>query len=122
MLFRSLRKHYPHESEAYVNALRLYFGVLNDMFREEWLHPERYIIFTNRGISAFLKLLKSILKTCGCSLDEEIVRRYLQPLKDKWRSWETSKLKSAYVGSKGWKDFHGDLVMTIREVYSDFEE
>jgi DNA sulfur modification protein DndB len=117
-----LRKYCKNETKEYVSALRLYFGIMKSMFKKEWLHPESYIIFTNRGVSAFLKLLKSIIKTCKCPLDEMIVKRYLLPLKDKWSSWETSGLRSAYVGSKGWKDFHHDLVTTIREVYPDFEE
>lgn len=117
-----LRKYHHNESENYVSALRLYFGVLKDTFKEQWLHPNKYIIFTNRGISAFLKLLKSIMKICQSPLDKKIVSKYLQPLKDTWkdRNWEIEHLKSAYVGSKGWKDFHRDLVKTVHKVYRDF--
>jgi DNA sulfur modification protein DndB len=118
-----LRKYYLNESKEYIRALRLYFGLLKTLFKEEWSKPERYIIFTNRGISAFLKLLKSFLKTCKKPLDEDTVRKYLKALKDNWKaSWETRKLKNSYVGSKGWKDFHRDLVKTIRKAYSDFRE
>jgi len=119
-----LRKYHRNESGNYVEALRLYFGVLKDLFKEQWQHPEKFIIFTNRGISAFLKFLKSIMKTCRKPLDEEIVRKYLQVLKDEWkdRDWETAHLKSAYVGSKGWKDFHRDLVKTVRKKHRGFRE
>ncbi len=118
-----LRKQYPNESQAYIRALRLYFSLLKGLFTEEWQHPEKYIIFTNRGVSAFLKLLKSILKTCQCPLNKEIVGKYLQALKDNWTDgWETSELKNSYVGSKGWKDFHRDLVEAIRQTYPDFQE
>jgi len=118
-----LRKYYPNESREYVRALRLYFGLLKSLFKEEWQHPDKYIIFTNRGISAFLKLLKSILKTCQCPLEEEIVKKYLQALKENWKgSWETKALKNSYVGSKGWKDFHRDLVKAIQETFPDFQE
>lgn len=123
-----LRKHYKNESKEYIAALRLYFGVLKSLFKEQWEHPEKYIIFTNSGISAFLKLLKSILKTCQSPLNEEIVKRYLQPLRNKWEDSEletktlAETLRSTYVGSKGWKDLHRLLVSTIREVYPDFQE
>jgi DGQHR domain-containing protein len=119
-----LRKYYPNESREYIQALRLYFGILKKLFKEQWQYPEKYIIFTNRGVSAFLKLLKSILKTCKCTLNEDIVNKYLQPLKNNWKNtdWEITRLKSAYVGSKGWKDFHRDLVETIRKVHHDFKE
>ena len=119
-----LRKYYPNESKEYVGALRLYFGVLKSLFEKQWRHPEKYIIFTNRGVSAFLKLLKSMLKTCKSQLDHVAVRKYLQPLKDKWkdRVWETEKLKSAYVGSKGWTDFHRELVTAIRKKHREFQE
>jgi len=118
-----LRKFYTHESAAYVGALRLYFSVLKSLFPEQWADPDRYIIFTNRGISAFLKLLKSILKTQKRALDETTARKYLKPLNDKWADskWETSQLRNAYVGSKGWKDFHRDLVSTIRKVHPEFK-
>lgn len=119
-----LRKHYPdNKSQEYVKSLRVYFGILECLFKKQAKNPDKYIIFTNRGISAFLKLLKSILKDCQCPLDENIVNNYLQPLKDNWKgSWEIKKLKSAYVGSKGWKDFHRDLVSAIHQVYPDFQE
>ncbi len=119
-----LRKYYPNESKEYIGALGLYFGVLKSLFKEQWEQPERYIIFTNRGISAFLKLSRSILKTCQSHLTKQIVLKYLQPLKDRRSDsdWETNKLRSAYVGAKGWKDFHRDLVSTIRAVYPDFQE
>lgn len=117
------RKHYPNESQEYVSALRLYFRLIKSFFKEECRHPEKYIIFTNRGISAFLKLLKSILRTCECPLDEDTVKKYLLALKDNWTDgWETSELKNSYVGSKGWKDFHRDLVSAIRKPYPDFRE
>jgi len=124
-----LRKYYPkNQSEEYVRVLRLYFNILKSLFKEQWEHPEKYIIFTNSGISAFLKLLKSILKTCQSPLNEEIVKRYLQPLRDEWEDSKletktlAETLRSTYVGSKGWKDLHRLLVSTIRNVYPDFQE
>lgn len=119
-----LRKYYPNnESKEYVNALRLYFGVLESMFKKQCKNPDKYIIFTNRGISAFLKLLKSILKNCQCRIDEDIVRKYLQALKNNWDGgWETKKLKNSYVGAKGWKDFHRDLVKAIQLDHPGFQE
>lgn len=120
-----LRKYYPtNSSDAYTQALRIYFGVLKNLFPEQWNEPERYVIFTNRGVSAFLKLLKSILKTEQRPLTNAIVKKYLQPLKDEWEDahWETASLSNSYVGSKGWKDFHRDLMNVIRKKYPSFQE
>lgn len=120
-----MRLYYPNnQSQEYINVLKLYFKILKGMFPEQWRDPEKYIIFTNRGISAFLKLLRSILKTHGGQLDHETARKYLQALRDNWADshWEIKRLKSAYVGSKGWKDFHRDLVKVIRKKYRDFKE
>jgi len=119
-----LRKYYPeNRSEEYVKALRLYFGIVRDVFEEQWRDPRKYIVCTNRGVSAFLKLLRSILKTCEGRLEKEEVRKYLQALKQNWEGgWEIRNLRSSYVGSKGWKDFHRDLVKAIRQTYPDFRE
>jgi DGQHR domain-containing protein len=117
-----LRKYYPHDSLKYVSALRLYFNILKGIFPDQWQDPDKYIIFTNRGISAFLKLLKSILKTEKNQLDTKKLEQYFTTLKKYWKkNWETKYLKSAYVGSKGWKDFHHDLVKTIRKEYPLYE-
>lgn len=118
-----LRKHYRHISDEYIRVLRMYFNSLKSTFLDEWSSPSENIIFTNRGISAFLKLLKSILKTTNKQLDPETVGQYLQALKKNWRNgWKTAQLKSSYVGSKGWKDFHQDLVAAIKKTYKDFLE
>jgi DGQHR domain-containing protein len=118
----ALRKHYPHESKHYLQALRLYFGVLKNLFPNQWQDPETYIIFTNRGISAFLKLLKSILKNSQAPLTESTARHYLAPIRGEWsdKHWETEALTNSYVGSQGWKNFHRDLVGVIRKKYKDF--
>lgn len=119
------RKYYPENTSAvYISALRLYFNIIKSLFRKQWQQPDKYIIFANRGISAFLKLLKSILKNCQCRLDSNIVKKYIQPLRKKMKDseWEIEKLKSSYVGGKGWKDFHRDLVNVIRDDYPKFKE
>ncbi len=119
-----LRKHYNNTSSEYLAALRLYFGVLKSMFPNQWNNPDKYVIFTNRGISAFLKLLKSIIKTEEKKLTHSIVKKYLEPLRVQWSDshWETAKLTNAYVGSKGWKDFHRDIVKVIQKKHKNFKE
>ncbi len=119
-----LRKHHGNDSEEFVRALRTYFGILKDLFPKQWEHPEKYIIFTNQGISAFLKLLRSILRTHKGLLDAGVAKKYLKPLRDGRHDsdWEKEGLSKTYVGSQGWKEFHRDLVKTIREAYPHFEE
>lgn len=119
----ALRRAYPsNTSEEYTTALRTYFGVLKSMFPKQWDDPQKYIIFTNRGIAAFLKLLRSLLKTTKGPIDEQSVHKYLAPLRKKWSDskWETRNLKSSYVGSKGWKDFYRDIVAPIKEKFPEF--
>jgi DGQHR domain-containing protein len=120
-----LRKYYPpNESDKYVSALRLYFNKLKSLFKVQWDDSDKYIIFTNRGISAFLKLLRSILKTEDQQLTEPVVNKYLVYLRSKWPDsrWETAKLRNAYVGAQGWKHFHRDLVETIKKKFKKFKE
>jgi DGQHR domain-containing protein len=67
-----LRQYYPNNTPAaYTQALRLYFSILCSLFKTEWQDPNTYIVATNRGLSAFLKLLKSILRTHKGPLDEK---------------------------------------------------
>jgi DNA sulfur modification protein DndB len=118
-----LRKYYPNNTPAeYTQALRMYFSTLRSLLKTEWDNPSTYIIATNRGISAFLKLLKSILKSHKGPLTEAVARRYLAPLKSGWRTWEFDKLKETYVGSQGWKEFHRQLVAVIKKSYPHFKE
>lgn len=118
-----LRKYYPGNTpDEYVQVLRLYFSTLRTLLKKEWDSPDKYIIATNRGVSAFLKLLKSILKTQNGPLSSAVVRSYLSPLKKEWKTWELEKLKKTYVGSQGWKDFHRDLVAAIRKHQPSFKE
>jgi DGQHR domain-containing protein len=119
-----LRQFHGNDSQELVKALRIYFNVLKSLFPKQWKDPGRYIIFTNRGISAFLKLLKSILKTIKKPIDAQSVRKYLQPLRDARRDsdWEMANLSKSYVGSQGWKDFHRDLVRVVKGRHREFKE
>lgn len=111
-----LRKYYPgNSSRSYVRVLRSYFSVVSEVFRNEWGDPKTYIIATNRGVTAFLKLMRSILKREKRRLTKPLIRRYMQALSKNWPdSWETGKLRKTYVGSQGWADFHRDLIKAIR--------
>ena len=119
-----LRQHYANDSKSYLGALRLYFGIVSSTFRTPWDDPDAYIIATNRGISAFLKLLKSMLRTSKGPLSEDTIKKYIGALQSQWPDpeWETARLRSSYVGSKGWSDFHKDLVVAIQEVYPEFKK
>lgn len=119
-----LRQHYPNKSQEYVNVLRLYFGVISRLFEQQWRDPGKYVIATNRGISAFLKLLKSILRTENRPLTEPMARKYLVAVRDNWvrRTWETSQLDTSYSASQGWKQFHRDLLKSVRKRYGSFKE
>ena len=118
-----LRKRYSSNlPQEYVGVLRMYFSTVKSLFDKQWKNPERYIICTNRGISALLKVLRSILKTYNGEISHEIVKKYLSPLKSKRTLWETQKLQKNYVGSQGWKTFHRDLVALIRKKHPELIE
>ena len=76
-----LRRYHNNTSEEYIRALSMYFGIIKSNFQKQYKDPSQYIIFTNRGIAAFLKLLKSILKTCKAPLTADIVAKYIGALK-----------------------------------------
>lgn len=99
----------------YVRMLRIYFSILNSVFKKEWKNPNKYIIATNRGVTALLKLLKSIIKHENSWPTEKRLKEYASALKKHWKTWETSKLQKSYVGSQGWKNFHTDMVNAIKK-------
>jgi DGQHR domain-containing protein len=112
-----------NSSEQYIRALRIYFSTVREHFPEEWNDPRKYIIATNRGITAFLKLLRSILKSDQKPLTRRTAKKYIGSLRHNWTGgWETANLKKSYVGSQGWKQFHHDMVESIRKRYKSFQE
>lgn len=114
-----LRKAYPsNKPDEFVSAMRLYFSTIRSMFKDEWDNPQLYIIATNRGLSAFLKLLKSLLQTTNSKITADQVKRYFKPLLD--LEWDYQSLSKSYVGSQGWKDFYRDLAEQIRKTHKDF--
>lgn len=118
-----LRKYYPNNKpKEYLQVLRIYFSTIRTVFGKEWKDPTRYIIATNRGISAFLKLLRSILKTEKAAIKQTVLAKYLRGLKAGWDTWDFGELRGKYVGSGGWKQFHRDLVRVIRSKFPDFRE
>jgi len=117
-----LRKYYvDNTAKEYGSALQMYFSTIQSEFKTEWANPNKYIIATNRGISAFLKLIKSMLRTHEGPLDHDTIKRYLAPLK-KHQTWEYAKLQQNYTGSQGWKKFHKDLVANIKKDIPTFKE
>lgn len=121
----ALRAYYSHKSEEYVRVLRMYFNLIKEQFAETWDDTKTYIIFTNIGISAFLKLLRSMLNTEEKPLTENVITKYLKSLKDNWKhGWETKVLRrhSTYIGSGGWIQFHKDMVKAIRKDHPKFKE
>ena len=120
-----LRKYNPtNNADIYVRQLRIYFSIINSVFKKEWNDPDKYIIATNRGISALLKLLKSILKNENAWPSEARFKEYAKALKSNWGDWQIKKLKASYVGAKGWTDFHHDIVKAIKKdkAFSNFKE
>ncbi len=118
-----LRKYYPANTpDEYVRVLRMYFSTIKSVFPKEWGNPDKYIIATNRGISPFLKLLKSILKAEKTTLTHRKVDNYIRALKTRSVIWEYERLTKTYVGSQGWKEFHRDLVKAIKKKFPSFKE
>jgi len=118
-----LRKYYPNNDPGeFLQVLRTYFSTIRSLFHEEWDHPSIYIVATNRGISAFLKLLRSMLKTEGKALTHAECKKYLSALKTGIKTWNLSDLKKTYVGSQGWSEFHEDLLAAIRRKFPNFKK
>jgi hypothetical protein len=119
-----LRKYYNNKSSEYLTVLKEYFTIIKSNFKLQYEDPKTYVIFTNKGISAFLKLFKSILKNEKKKVTPEIIKKYISIIKrnSKDEEWEILKLKSKYAGAGGWKEFHRDLVRKIKVEMKDFEE
>jgi DGQHR domain-containing protein len=119
-----LRDYYPeNKSKVFIRVLRMYFGTVREHFKTEWDAPSTYIVATNRGFTAFLKLLRSILKTEQRRITKAVAKKYISALNRHWSgTWETANLKKSYVGSQGWKQFHQDMVESIRKQYRSFQE
>lgn len=118
-----LRKLYPaNDPDEFIRVLRTYFSTVRSLFGKEWRDPEEYIIASNRGISSFLKLLRSILRTEKKQLSHRDIKKYLSALKREWKSWKFIDLKKTYVGSQGWTEFHRDLVAAIRKHYPNLQK
>ena len=116
----ALRKVFPTNlPKDFVGYLSAYFSLLKSSFKSEWDDPTTYILATNRGFTALLKLLKSILRTEPDSNDPQITKKYIKALDG--FDWDFSNLKQKYVGSQGWKGFHLDLVKQIQKTYPKFQ-
>jgi DGQHR domain-containing protein len=118
-----LRKYYPkNDPDEFRQVLRTYFSTIRSLFPGEWRDPDTYIVSSNRGISAFLKLLRSMLKTEKKPLDHSDFKKYLSALKAGTKTWKFADLKKTYVGSQGWAELHRDLVSAIRRKYPNFKK
>lgn len=118
-----LRRYYPNNNpEEFMRVLRTYFSTVRGLFKKEWNSPGEYIIATNRGISAFLKLLRSMLKTEKGPMGHKDFRKYLLALRHEFKTWRFEDLKKTYVGSQGWSEFHTDLVSAVRKKYPSFKK
>jgi DGQHR domain-containing protein len=116
----ALRKVFPTNTpKDYVSYLSTYYSLVRSTFKTEWDDSQTYILATNRGFTALLKLLKSILRTEPDTNDPQITKKYIKALSG--FNWDYNKLKQKYVGSQGWKGFHADLVKQVRKTFPDFE-
>lgn len=116
----ALRAAFPTNLPSdYVTYLSTYFSFVRSTFKTEWDDPKKYILATNRGLTALLKLLKSILKAVNSSPDPKLTLKYIKALEG--FDWDYNALKQKYVGSQGWKGFHSDLVKQIQKKYHQFQ-
>jgi DGQHR domain-containing protein len=114
-----LRKAFPTNLPAdYVSYLSTYFSIVKETLKTEWEDPKVYILATNRGITALLKLLRSILRAEKSSSDPQAAKKYIEALDG--FDWNYAKLKRDYVGSQGWAGFHRDLVEQVKKKYPTF--
>ena len=82
----------------YVTYLSAYFSLVRSTFKTEWDDPKKYILATNRGLTALLKLLKSILRAVKNNPDPQAALKYIKALDG--FDWDYNSLKQKYVGFK----------------------
>lgn len=120
-----------NSSSKYIEVISGYFSVVSSIFKKEWQDPTKYIISTNRGITAFLKLFKPLLNSIKFKMPADFndfkktktqfmgeCKGYLKSLKG--FNFETAHLKGQYMGGAGWKKFYEDLEKCIKRDHPKF--
>lgn len=103
---------------SYLNS---FFKIVYNTFRIEWQRPKIYILSTNKGYRALLRLFSKILIYTNGKNDEKEYRRILLAMKK-----SVSYIKKAEVGSGGGEGAANDLASKwsriINDSIPDFDE
>jgi hypothetical protein len=97
--------------------IKEYFSMVRGLNRHQWDSPGRYVLATDRGVRAFLRLLIEILEYSK-KWDKALVKQILKCLKT--FDFRNNNLKGKYLGEAGADEFANDLIMKIKQVKVDF--
>jgi DGQHR domain-containing protein len=100
-------------------ALKGYFSIVAEVFGKEWNNPREYVLATDRGIRALLRLFESIVSYAE-GVKTEKIRECLEALKGvELRSAELAK-KGGYYGEGGANILRDEWVSQIRTRIPEF--
>jgi DGQHR domain-containing protein len=118
-----LRQHVENKSEILTKLVNDYFSQVRRVFTQEWNKQDEYVVCTNRGIAAFLKLYKSMIRDVSNVPTIDEIHNFLSLLKANWvgKTWKTKELRNSYAGGQGAIDFHRDMLRSIRKKVRGFD-
>lgn len=100
-----------------VRNINLFFSIISKVFPAKWKNPKKYILCTNRGVRAFLRLFPFVLKYKN-RIDEKDIIKVIRCLND--FEFSNSKLTGKYLGEGGADDFAKRLVEHIQTKMAGF--
>jgi len=92
--------------------IKKYFDTLSRIISKEWRSPSRYVVATNRGIRAFLRLLPYVMEYSNGLRNEGRIRECLRPLRK--FNFRESDLKRKYLGEGGADEFAEDMIRLVK--------
>ena len=94
-----------------------YFAIIKKLYKNYWSKPKKYILSTDRGIRALLRLLIQIIKHTK-KWDNKKSKAILKNIKD--FNFKNDSLKNKYLGEGGAEEFANDLAMLIQKSVPGF--
>lgn len=100
-----------------IRNINLFFSIISRKLKSMWEDPKKYIICTNRGIRAFLRLFPFVLNYSN-GIKEKNFEKPIICLKD--FEFLNSELRRKYLGEGGADEFAKNLVEHIQRKIPDF--
>jgi hypothetical protein len=98
-----------------------FIKVVYNNFRKEWKHPANYILATNQGYRALLRLFIKILKYNGKRRDERQYRVIIKAMKNSGPLIRNEDISGKYAGEGGAARLADEWARGINRIIPDFD-